>query len=141
MVHKLRAKTQDRRIKKILDWVHGGPPNERMILFMDSKMNVDPERLREIQLQFYGKSKMSWHGSAIFIVPTIELIYNIWKERYRRNETEDVNRKGTGCDCGVAEEEQLNMFFVDHIPGNFKKKYIMITLPLYMHSISGSGEQ
>lgn len=85
MGHKVRAKTQDRRIKKLFEWVHDEPPNERIIAFIDYKMNFEPERLRDTQLQYYGKSGMSWHGSAVLYRPGKRTVIQ-YLERKRKKE-------------------------------------------------------
>lgn len=133
MGHKVRAKTQDERIKELIQWVMDGSPNKRFISFIDYKMKVEPERLRETQLQYYGKAGMSWHGSAVF--------YRVDKARdvqcselQRKMKTKERWRKRMGMTGNGAEntekgeqEEQLSMFFVDHIPTNDKKQDRMLT--------------
>lgn len=56
MGHKVRAKVQIERIVEMFQWEKDGEARKRIVVFMDYKMKVVPERLRETQLQFYGKS-------------------------------------------------------------------------------------
>lgn len=69
MGHKIRARLQDQRINEIFECVKNGETGERIFVFLDFKMKVEPERFRETKLQFYGKSGMNWHGSAVFYKP------------------------------------------------------------------------
>lgn len=66
MAHKVRAEVQEKRIKELFDWVKAGKCTERVLMMVDFKMKVEPERHRETQLQYYGKAGMSWHGAGIF---------------------------------------------------------------------------
>lgn len=59
MRHKIRARLQDEIINEIFNWVKDGEPTKRIVVFLDFKMKVEPERLRETKLQFYGKSGRS----------------------------------------------------------------------------------
>lgn len=69
MVHKVRAAVQEERIKELFESAKSGDFEKRIIVFMDFKMKKEPERIRETQLQFYGKPGMSWHGSVVFYKP------------------------------------------------------------------------
>lgn len=70
MAQKVRAETQDRRIKEIFEWVRNGPERERIVVFCDFKMKVEPQRRKETQLQYFGKAGMSLHGAAVFYKPS-----------------------------------------------------------------------
>lgn len=65
MRHKIRARSQGERINEIFEWTKNGAAKNRLFLFLYFKVKVDPERLRDSQIRFYGKSGMSWYGSAI----------------------------------------------------------------------------
>lgn len=72
MGHKIRAHTQEKRIRGMFQWVRDGSERGRVVVFIDFKMKVEPERHRETQVQYFGKSGMSWHGSAVFYKPLSE---------------------------------------------------------------------
>lgn len=65
----MRAAVQEKRIKETFEWAKNRDHGKRIIISMDFKMKVEPERLGETQLQFYGKSGMSCHGSVVFYKP------------------------------------------------------------------------
>lgn len=47
MAQKVRAKVQEKRIAELCDWVKEGGVGRRVILMIDSKLKVEPERHRE----------------------------------------------------------------------------------------------
>lgn len=102
-----------------------GQKKNRVVAFLDFKMKVEPERLRETQLQFYGKSGMSWHGSAVFYKADKRTDAN-YLERMMKFESSSAARMTSERQSAILEaakqkeDERLSMFFVDHIAENDK---------------------
>lgn len=86
MAHKVRVEVQEKRIKQLFDLVKAGGSIERVIMMINFKMKVEPERHGETQLQYNGKAGMSWHGTGIFYKPdkNSDMLYKERMRRYRR---------------------------------------------------------
>lgn len=56
-------------MKQLFDWVKAGHVTESVVMMIDFKMKVEPERHWETQLKYYGNAGMSWHGAGIFYKP------------------------------------------------------------------------
>lgn len=69
MGHMVRKNVQEAAISDVFQWVRDGRPNSRICVHIDFKMKVEPQRYRESTIQYYGKSGMSLHGSAVFYKP------------------------------------------------------------------------
>lgn len=78
-------------------------------------MKVEPERLRETQLQHYWKSGMSWHGSAVFYKPYKDTDGNN-AENMKQFESRSAKRVKPDLEqsqldaARKREEERLSMF-------------------------------
>lgn len=136
MAHKVRAHTQDNIIKEFFQWVRDGPERKRIVMFCEFKMKVEAHRRRETQLQYYGKSGMILHGTAVFYKPNSEG----YKMAPRKNKVKRM---------GVLELAQLSVderrryendernrgtmasFFVDHVCENDKKQDLVFTASIF----------
>ena len=64
------------------------------VIFIDYKMKLNPIRLRESTMHFYGKKGMSWHGNAVFSMMNKSRTTNlVFKETLRKKRDSGVKRK------------------------------------------------
>lgn len=54
MGHIVRKKVQDEAIPESFDWVKNGVPKERLVVYIDFKMKVEPQR-------YCGATGCTWH--------------------------------------------------------------------------------
>lgn len=67
MWHIVSKKFQEDSISELFEWLRAGRPNRGVIVYIDYKMKVEPQRFRESTIQYYGKAGMSLYGSAVFL--------------------------------------------------------------------------
>lgn len=127
MGHKIRAHIQEKKIRSMFEWLRNGSERKRVVTYVDFKMKVEPERHRETQVQYFGKSGMSWHGAAIFYKPLSDgdNMYKPRKEKRAMSEEElsaynEVEKRKIRANQET--KQALASFFVDHIAENDKKQ-------------------
>lgn len=132
MGHIVRKKVQDEQIDGRFEWIRRGGVNERVVVYIDFKMKVEPQRFRESTLQYYGKAGMSLHGAAVFYLPDkssdgqyLEKMKK-YSEEYARKAARNEDAKQRYEAQKEMEEQRLSMFFVDHVIENDKKQDVVM---------------
>lgn len=136
MSHKVRAHTQERRIKEMFQWVRNGQERQRVVVFCDFKMKVEPQRRRETQLQYYGKAGMSLHGTAVFYKPKAEGDSMLPREKKaKKMDSAELAQLSADERRRYVEKEEnygmLTSFFVDHVCENDKKQDRIFTISIF----------
>lgn len=128
MGHIVRKNVQEKAIGEVFQLVRDGKANQRVSVFKDFKMKVEPQRYRESTTQYYGKAGMSLHGAAVFYKPDKDTDPD-YCERMKKYSEDSVGRRGRKeVDiekfeaAKKLEEERLSMFFVDHVMDNDKRQ-------------------
>lgn len=132
MSHKVRENVQEERIREMFEWAKEGETKKRVVVFIELKMKVIPERLRETQLQYFGKDGMSWHGSAVFYkhgnaaqACTTNGESGCKSSGGEASGRSNANRTVNG---GTRDEDSVAMFFVDQYARMIRSK-IVCSLP------------
>lgn len=136
MSHKVRAHTQEKRIKELFQWVRDGPERQRVVVFCDLKVKVEPQRRRETQLKYYGKPGMSLHGTAVFYKPKTEVDTMMPKQKkVKKMDSAELAQLSFDERRKYLEKEEssgkLTSFFVDQVCENDKKQDRIFTMSIF----------
>ena len=95
-------------------------------IVMDYKMRYEPMCFREFSLQWFGRRRISWHGSVVFFKPLTKK-----REETNRDEddmdTDDSTERFDSFDSfdnmnEVEQEMQLGVICVDHIVETYNEQ-------------------